>query len=471
MAKSNRNRPRDDELVRRGHGGRRARRHPERRGRPHHAVRRRHVEERRAARRHRSPSARRSRTRTTRSTRQAPHGPQVRATPRSSATSSCCPTRSSRRPNGDAHVAAGRPRLLAAGSLGDDPAEAEGRRGGLPRRDRHRGRDHRPGLLQRQPAPGDQGRRHRSPASKCCASSTSRRRRRWPTASTRRARKSSPSTTSAAAPSTSRSSSSARAPSRCKSTNGDTHLGGDDFDQRVIDWLVDEFKKDQGIDLQQDRMALQRLKEAAEKAKIELSTVQQTEINLPFITADAAGPKHLNLTLTRAKLEQLVGDLVERSLGALQAGAAGRRRHGRPDRRGRAGRRPDAHAARQREGAAVLRQGAAQGREPGRGRRHRRRDPGRRAQGRSPRRPAARRDAADPRHRDAGRRGDAAHPAQHDDPDEQEPGVLDRGRQPAVGRDPRPPGRARDGAATTSRSGASSSTASCRRRAACRRSR
>jgi molecular chaperone DnaK len=99
-----------------------------------------------------------------------------------------------------------------------------------------------------------------------------------------------------------------------KSTNGDTHLGGDDFDQRVIDWLVEEFKKDQGIDLRQDRMALQRLKEAAEKAKIELSTVMQTDINLPFVTADASGPKHLNLTLTRSKLEQLVGDLVEATL-------------------------------------------------------------------------------------------------------------------------------------------------------------
>jgi len=100
-----------------------------------------------------------------------------------------------------------------------------------------------------------------------------------------------------------------------KSTNGDTHLGGDDFDQRVIDWLVDEFKKDQGIDLRQDKMALQRLKEAAEKAKCELSTTQQTDINLPFVTADASGPKHLNITLTRAKLEQLVMDLVEKTLG------------------------------------------------------------------------------------------------------------------------------------------------------------
>lgn len=99
-----------------------------------------------------------------------------------------------------------------------------------------------------------------------------------------------------------------------KSTAGDTHLGGDDFDQRIMDWLIEEFKRDQGIDLRQDRMALQRLKEGAEKAKVELSTVVQTEVNLPFITADASGPKHLNITLTRSKLEQLVGDLVEKTV-------------------------------------------------------------------------------------------------------------------------------------------------------------
>src|SRR4051794_6383216 len=98
------------------------------------------------------------------------------------------------------------------------------------------------------------------------------------------------------------------------STNGDTHLGGDDFDQRIIDWLADEFRKEQGIDLRADRMALQRLKEAAERAKIELSTTQSTEINLPFITADAEGPKHMNITLTRSKLEQLVGDLIDRTI-------------------------------------------------------------------------------------------------------------------------------------------------------------
>ena len=99
-----------------------------------------------------------------------------------------------------------------------------------------------------------------------------------------------------------------------KATNGDTHLGGDDFDQRIIDWLVEEFKKDQGIDLSKDPMALQRLKEAAEKAKMELSSVPQADINLPFITADANGPKHLNVKLTRAKMEALTADLVERTV-------------------------------------------------------------------------------------------------------------------------------------------------------------
>ncbi len=103
-----------------------------------------------------------------------------------------------------------------------------------------------------------------------------------------------------------------------KSTNGDTHLGGDDFDQRVIDWLVAEFRKDQGIDLSKDPMAIQRLKEAAEKAKMELSSTTQTDINLPFITADQSGPKHLNLPLTRAKFEQLVDDLIKRTIPPMQ---------------------------------------------------------------------------------------------------------------------------------------------------------
>jgi molecular chaperone DnaK len=103
-----------------------------------------------------------------------------------------------------------------------------------------------------------------------------------------------------------------------KATSGDTHLGGDDFDQRIIDWLATEFQKEHGVDLRQDRMALQRLKEAAEKAKMELSSVGQTEVNLPFITADASGPKHMNTALTRAKLEQLTGDLIERSMGPVR---------------------------------------------------------------------------------------------------------------------------------------------------------
>jgi molecular chaperone DnaK len=100
-----------------------------------------------------------------------------------------------------------------------------------------------------------------------------------------------------------------------KSTNGDTHLGGDNIDQRIIDWLIQEFKKDQGVDVSKDQMALQRLKEAAEKAKIELSTLLETEINLPFLTADASGPKHLSIKLTRARFEQMVDDILQRSVG------------------------------------------------------------------------------------------------------------------------------------------------------------
>jgi molecular chaperone DnaK len=107
-----------------------------------------------------------------------------------------------------------------------------------------------------------------------------------------------------------------------KSTNGDTHLGGDNIDQRVMDWIVDEFIKDQGIDLSKDKMALQRLKEAAEKAKMELSSVMETEINLPFITADASGPKHLTMKLTRARFEQLVEDLLQRSVGPCKQALA-----------------------------------------------------------------------------------------------------------------------------------------------------
>ena len=109
---------------------------------------------------------------------------------------------------------------------------------------------------------------------------------------------------------------------QAKATNGDTHLGGDDFDQRIIDWLTTEYLRDQGIDLKQDRMALQRLREAAERAKIELSTLTQTEINLPFITADSSGPKHLVMTLTRAQMEQLVEDLIRKTVGPCEQALA-----------------------------------------------------------------------------------------------------------------------------------------------------
>ena len=107
-----------------------------------------------------------------------------------------------------------------------------------------------------------------------------------------------------------------------QATNGDTHLGGDDFDQKIIDWMVGEFKQENGIDLSQDKMAAQRLKEAAEKAKIELSSMTQTNINLRFITADASGPKHLDLTLTRAKFNELTSDLVERTMGPTRKAMA-----------------------------------------------------------------------------------------------------------------------------------------------------
>ena len=150
-----------------------------------------------------------------------------------------------------------------------------------------------------------------------------------------------------------------------KSTNGDTHLGGDNLDQRIIEWIVQEFKNESGIDLSKDRMALQRLKEAAEKAKMELSTVMETEINLPFITADQSGPKHLQKKLTRAKFEQLVEDLLGTHDRARQASAGGCGYGRHEDRRDRIGRRldsrPEGAGARQR----VVRQGPPQGGQPG----------------------------------------------------------------------------------------------------------
>ena len=154
-----------------------------------------------------------------------------------------------------------------------------------------------------------------------------------------------------------------------KATSGDNHLGGDNFDKAVVDWLIAEFKRDQGIDLGKDPMALQRLYEAAEKAKIELSTTQSTNINLPFITADADGPKHLDTTLSRAKLTELTHDLVERTVAPDQAGAVRCRPRLLADRPGDPGGRHDAHAGGAGEGQGADRQGAAPRRQPRRGRR------------------------------------------------------------------------------------------------------
>jgi molecular chaperone DnaK len=142
-----------------------------------------------------------------------------------------------------------------------------------------------------------------------------------------------------------------------KSTNGDTFLGGEDFDMRLVNYLADEFQKEQGIDLRRDKLALQRLKESAEKAKIELSSTTQTEINLPFITADASGPKHLTMKLTRAKFEALVDDLIQKTVEPTCA--QGRRSVGRRNQRGGVGRRHDPHAEGAGSREAVLRQGAA----------------------------------------------------------------------------------------------------------------
>jgi molecular chaperone DnaK len=141
---------------------------------------------------------------------------------------------------------------------------------------------------------------------------------RWRTASTKRKTKRSPCSTLAAARSTFRFWKLAEGVVEVKSTNGDTHLGGDDIDERLIEWIIEEFKKDQGIDLSKDKMALQRLKESAEKAKIELSHTMETEINLPFITADQSGPKHLVMKLTRARFEQLADAIFKRLMPPVE---------------------------------------------------------------------------------------------------------------------------------------------------------
>ena len=257
-----------------------------------------------------------------------------------------------------------------------------------------------------------------------------------------------------------------------KATNGDTHLGGDDFDQRVIEWLLAEFKKDQGIDLRSDQQALQRLKEAAEKAKIELSLDQPDRDQPALHHGRPVGPQ-------APRHEHDPGQARGPRRGPRRedprpgrGGAQGRRPQARRHRRGHPRRRPDAHAGRRRGGQGdVRRQGAPQGRQPRRGRRDRRRDPGRRARGRRQGRPAPRRDAALARHRDPRRRDDPAHRAQHDDPD------LASRRCSRPRRTTRTRSRSTSSRAsatsprTTRRSAGSSSTGSRPRRAACPRSR
>ena len=185
-------------------------------------------------------------------------------------------------------------------------------------------------------------------------------------------------------------------------TNGDTHLGGDNIDQQIIDWLIAEFKKDTGIDVAKDKMVLQRLKEAAEKAKIELSSTMETEINLPFLTADQTGPKHLSIKLSRARLEQLVEELINRSIEPTRRCLADAKLQPSRDRRGGAGRWADPHAEDHRDREEDLRQGAQPHRQSGRGGGGRRGRAGRRALRRGEGHPPARRHPAVPGGRDLG---------------------------------------------------------------------
>ena len=256
-----------------------------------------------------------------------------------------------------------------------------------------------------------------------------------------------------------------------KSTNGDTHLGGDNIDQRIMDWIDQpSSRRTRASTCRSDQMALQRLKEAAEKAKMELSTLLETEINLPFITADATGPKHLHMKLTRARFEQMVEDIFQRSVGPCKQAMADAgvtpQQIDEVVMVGGQTRMPRIQAA----GARPVRQGAAQGRESRRSGGGRRRGTGRRAGRRSQGRAAARRHSAVARHRNHGRRVHQADRAQHHHSHPQERGLLHGGGQPAVGGDQGLPGRARHGAATTACWACSNSATFRRRRAAFRRS-
>ena len=254
-------------------------------------------------------------------------------------------------------------------------------------------------------------------------------------------------------------------------TNGDTHLGGDNIDQRIMDWLIAEFKKDTGIDVSKDKMVLQRLKEAAEKAKIELSSTMETEINLPFLTADQTGPKHLNVKLTRAKFESMIEDFIERSLEpcrkCLKDAGLEPKDLDEVVLVGGCTRIPKVAGG----GEEAVRQGAQPVGEPRRGGGGGRGGAGRRALRRGEGHPPARRHPAVAGRRDPGRRDDPAHRAEHHHPHQ-------ASRRPSP---PPPTARPRWRSTccrvsarwppTTGRSGSSSSPASRRRPGACRRSR
>ena len=218
---------------------------------------------------------------------------------------------------------------------------------------------------------------------------------------------------------------------RSACTNGDTHLGGDDFDNKIIDWLVENFKKDTGVDLSKDRMAMQRLKEAAEKAKIELSGMTNTNINLPFITVVDGAPQHLDYDLSRQKFDSLTSDLVERTVEPMRKAMQDAGLTYNDIKQGNNGGRLHAYPRRLRQGKGHHGQGSLQGHQPRRMRGHRRSHSGRRALGRGKGRAPSGRNAPYARHRNARRRIHAPHRAQHHHPRKEEPGVLHRGRQSA----------------------------------------
>ena len=215
-----------------------------------------------------------------------------------------------------------------------------------------------------------------------------------------------------------------------KATNGDTHLGGDNLDQRIIDWIVGEFRKQEGIDLSKDRMALQRLQGSGGEGQ-DGALHGDGDRHQPAVHHGRSDRAEAPVDAADAREARVAGrGPAAEDRGAVQAGARGRRRHAGEDRRGRARRRLDAHPARAADRQGAVRQGPAQGRESGRGRRGRRGDSGRRALRRGQGPAAARRDAALARHRDARRRDDDADRAQHDDSDAQERSLLDGGRRP-----------------------------------------